>query len=182
MKKTRKMIVCMSYAALCVALAFLLPFITGNNRQLGNMLSLMHIPVFLCGLICGPVWGGVVGFVSPLLRTLLVGMPPFPAVAVPMAFELLAYGIISGVFNRFVFKKLKYPIGLYLSLIVAMILGRLVGGGVQFIMAGINNTTYSFGAMWTAYFATALPGIALHIVVVPLLVMALRRAKLTIEE
>ena len=182
MNKTRKMIVMMAYAALCLALCILLPFLTGNNRQLGNILSLMHIPVFLCGFICGPIWGGVVGFTAPLLRSLLIGMPPFPAVAVPMAFELLAYGVICGVFMKFVFKKVKYPINLYLSLIVAMVIGRFIGIAAKFVLAGINHTTVAFGALMTDYFITALPGIAVHIVIVPLLVMALRRAKLTVEQ
>ena len=70
----------MVLAALFVAIGFLLPFLTGQIQQIGNMLSPMHIPVLLCGFVCGPFWGLLVGAVTPLLRSLTLGMPPLIAI------------------------------------------------------------------------------------------------------
>ena len=75
----------MVLAALFVAIGFLLPFLTGQIQQIGNMLSPMHIPVLLCGFVCGPFWGLLVGAVTPLLRSLTLGMPPLMPVAAAMA-------------------------------------------------------------------------------------------------
>ena len=79
----------LTYSALCLALAIVLPFLTGQIPQIGSMLCPMHIPALLCGFLCGWQYGAVVGFVSPLLRMLMFGMPPV-YVAIAMAFELAA--------------------------------------------------------------------------------------------
>ena len=64
------------YSALFLALALLLPFLTGQIPQIGSALNPMHIPVLLCGFVCGWPWGLAVGLIAPLLRHLLFGMPP----------------------------------------------------------------------------------------------------------
>ena len=93
------------YSALFLALAYVLPFLTGQIQQIGNMLCPMHIPVLLCGFICGWQWGLAVGAAAPLLRSLtLVMPPPFPT-AVCMAFELAAYGAIAGLIETFAAQK-----------------------------------------------------------------------------
>ena len=96
MNQVRKIVI----AAVCLALCLLLPFLTGNNRELGTLFSLMHLPVLLCGIICGLEYGLLVGFTAPLLRSVMFGMPPMPIVAIPMAFELAAYGLVAGFLYR----------------------------------------------------------------------------------
>lgn len=86
------------YSALFLALALVLPFLTGQIQTFGQMLAPMHLPVLLCGFLCGPVWGLAVGAVAPLLRSMMFGMPPMFPTAVAMAFELAAYGLFSGLF------------------------------------------------------------------------------------
>ena len=88
------------YSALFLALALVLPFLTGQIQTFGQMLAPMHLPVLLCGFVCGPVWGLAVGAVAPLLRSLLFSMPPMFPTAVAMAFELAAYGLFTGLFYR----------------------------------------------------------------------------------
>ena len=85
----------MIQAALFLALAYVMPFLTGQIPEIGSMLCPLHIPVLLCGFICGAPWGLAVGFIAPLLRSLILGMPPFFPKAVCMAFELAAYGFIG---------------------------------------------------------------------------------------
>ncbi|MBR4906826.1 MAG: ECF transporter S component [Clostridia bacterium] len=168
----------MIYAALCLALCMVLPFLTGNNRMLGSILCLMHIPVLLCGIICGPWWGLAVGAVAPLLRSVTIGMPPLFPTAVAMAFELAVYGLISGLLYRALPKK---PWSIFVALIVAMLAGRLVSGAVQFAFLGLFHTQYSLQTFLTASFVTPWPGILIQIVLIPAIVFALDKAGLLPE-
>ena len=138
------------------------------------MLLPMHIPVLLCGFICGWQYGGVVGFVLPLLRHLMFGMPPL-LTAVAMAFELAAYGALTGLFYHLLPKK---PGFIYVSLIASMALGRVVWGAAKLVMAGLTSAAFPFSAFLSGAILTAWPGIAAQIVLVPALVLALRRAGL----
>ena len=177
MKKSN--ILKLTYSAVCLALAMLLPLLTWHDTMLGNMFSLMHLPILLCGFICGWEWGLPVGFIAPLLRSVLFGMPPLFPTAVAMAFELAVYGLLAGLLYKIFPKKNGF---IYISLIAAMIGGRIVGGLVQFIIAGFKNTSYTFSAFFTAYFVNAIPGIILQIILVPLIVMALRNEHLIANE
>ncbi len=168
----------MIYAALCLALCMVLPFLTANNPMLGNVFCLMHIPVLLCGFICGPWWGLAVGAIAPLLRSVTIGMPPLFPTAVAMAFELAVYGLISGLLYRALPKK---PWALFVALIVAMLAGRLVSGAVQFAFLGLFHTKYSMQTFLTASFVTPWPGILIQIVLIPAIVLALDKAGLLPE-
>lgn len=177
--KTRSSIIIrkLTYSALCLALAIVLPFLTGQIPQFGSMLCPMHIPALLCGFLCGWQYGAIVGFVSPLLRTLIFIMPPV-YVAIAMAFELAVYGAISGLLYRIFPRKVT---SIYLSLLTAMIAGRLVWGAVKFVMAGIQHTEFSFALFLSGAVTTAIPGIILQIVLIPVLVMVAEKAKLVLE-
>lgn len=164
----------LTYAALCLALTVVLPFVTGNNLALGNMLSLIHLPVLLCGLICGPGYGAAVGLVAPFLRFLIVSRPPLLN-AIPMAPELLVYGLVTGILYRVFPKK---AVWIFPSMLIAMLLGRIAGGTVKLLLLGLGYLdSYSFTTFLTAYFVTSLPGIALQLVVIPLIVLALKKGK-----
>ena len=146
----------MIYSALFLALAFVLPFLTGQIQQIGNMLCPMHIPVLLCGFICGWQWGLAVGAAAPLLRSLtLVMPPPFPT-AVCMAFELAAYGAIAGLMKRLLPKK---PLFTYVSLLISMAVGRLVWGLAMFICVGASGGSFGFKAFLGGAIINAVPGI-----------------------
>lgn len=163
------------YAAICLALAMLLPFLTGQVPQFGKALCPMHIPAFLCGFICGPVWGAVVGFISPLLRYMLFGMPILIPTGLSMVFELAVYGALSGILYKVFPKKTSF---IYVSLVISMLVGRIVAGiSMYFIMMG-QGKTYTMSTFISVNFITAIPGIILHIVVVPVIVIALKKAKL----
>ena len=169
----------LTYAALCLALALVLPLLTGQIPQIGQALSPMHIPVFLCGFLCGWPWGLVIGLIAPLLRSLLFGMPVFFPGACAMAFELAAYGFLSGLMYRLLPKKTGY---IYAALLIAMVGGRIVWGVARYIFAGIQGTAFTFAAFIAGAVTNAIPGIILHIVLVPLIVLALKRAKLVLNE
>jgi len=162
----------LTYSALFLALSMVLPFLTGQIPEIGAMLCPMHLPALLCGFICGWPWGLAVGVVSPLMRSVIFGMPPMMA-AIPMAFELGVYGAVAGLLYKALPKK---PLYLYLSLLTAMVCGRVVWGGVQFLMAGLQNTEFSFDLFLAGAVTSAVPGIILQIVLVPIVVLALNRA------
>lgn len=157
----------MVLSALFLALAFVLPFLTGQIPEIGSMLCPMHIPVLLCGFICGWPWGLAVGFIAPLLRSVILAMPPFFPTAVCMAFELAAYGASSGLMHRLLPHKKPY---IYCSLLIAMLVGRIVWGSAMFICLGLSGGSFTFSAFIAGAFTNALPGIILQIILIPVLV------------
>ncbi len=166
----------LTLSALFLALALALPFLTGQIPQLGSALLPMHLPVLLCGMICGWPWGLAVGLICPLLRTLLFGMPPLMPTAIAMAFELGAYGAFAGLlYARFAQK----PARVYLALIGAMLLGRVVWGLVSWgLYSLILAKPFTIALFLAGAFVNAWPGILVQLVLVPLVVVALEKAKL----
>ncbi len=160
-------------SAVCLALCMVLPFLTGQIPQIGNALSPMHIPVLMCGLICGWQYGLAVGFAAPLLRFLLFGMPPIMPTGLAMMFELAAYGAFSGLLLQFLPKKLYC---LYASLIGAMLGGRIVWGIARFVLGQIVGPAFTFPLFLSGAFVSAVPGIVCHILLIPPVVIGVRRA------
>ena len=156
------------YASLFLALALVLPFLTGQIPQIGAMLTPMHFPVLLCGFLCGWQWGIAVGFSAPLLRSVLFGMPVMYPMAVCMALELATYAAVAGMLYRVFPKKRRF---LYVSLIISMIFGRLVWGLARFLCAGLDASTFGLSAFWTGAVAMSVPGILLQLLIVPALVI-----------
>lgn len=160
----------------CLALCLLLPFLTGQIPQIGNMLSPMHIPVLICGLVCGWPYGLIVGFIAPILRSLIFGMPPLFPTATAMAFELAAYGAMSGLLYKLLPKKVIF---LYTSLIGAMLFGRIIWGITMIVLMGITGGAFTFTAFMAGAFTNAIPGIICHILIIPPIVLGLKKAGLS---
>lgn len=173
MKKKRN-IRTMILAAMFLALAYVLPFVTGQIPQIGNMLCPMHIPVLICGYICGPVWGMGVGMLSPLLRSVMIGAPHLFPTAICMAVELAGYGGVAGILYK-IFPPKK--IFIYISLVSAMILGRIGWGIVMFVCMQITKEEFGMAAFIAGALTNAIPGILLQIVLIPVIVMALKNEK-----
>ena len=166
-------------SGLFLALALVLPFFTGQIPQIGEMLCPMHLPVILCGFVCGGGWGAAVGFVAPLLRYLLFQMPPIYPTGLAMSFEMAVYGFVCGwLYLRLSGHKWR----IYPALISAMVLGRVVWGIVRLILAGLSAQSFTMAAFISGALLTAIPGILLQLVLVPLLVTALERAKVMPHE
>lgn len=164
----------MILAALFLALAYVMPFLTGQIPEIGAMLCPLHIPVLLCGFFCGWPWGLAVGFIAPLFRSLTLGMPPPFPTAVCMALELAAYGAITGLMHRRLPRKKPY---IYCSLLTAMLIGRLVWGAAMFVCLGIKGGSFTFAAFLAGAITNAIPGIILQLVLIPILVMVLDNPK-----
>lgn len=165
-------------SAMFIAIGIVLPFFTGQVKQLGDMLLPMHLPIFLCGLICSWQYGLAAGFILPILRSLIFGMPPLYPNAIPMAFELGIYGFMVG----FIYEKApkKNLVWLYLSLIIAMLAGRIVAGLVKTVMFGMAGTPYSFEVFITSSFVKAVPGIIIQLVIIPSIMLLIKKTKIKV--
>ncbi len=169
----------LTLSGVCLALCLILPFFTGQIPEIGSALCPMHIPVLLCGFVCGWQYGMVVGFLAPLLRFALFQMPPLFPTGTAMAFELATYGIATGILYR---KLPKKNSNIYIALIGAMLAGRVVWGIVQVILAGITKTPFTWQAFVAGAFLTAVPGIICHIILIPPIVIMLKKAGMTENE
>ncbi|MBR6787677.1 MAG: ECF transporter S component [Clostridia bacterium] len=163
----------LTLAAVCLALCMILPFLTGQIPEIGSMLCPMHIPVLLCGFLCGPAWAAVVGAVAPLLRFMIFGMPPLFPVGVAMCVELATYGAVSGLLYHALPRK---PMYVYVSLLSAMVAGRVVWGVVRLVLSGVSGTAFTWAAFLSGALTQAIPGMILHIVLIPAIVLALQKA------
>lgn len=177
-KMTSRQIRTLTYAALYLAIALVLPFITGQIPEISKALSPMHIPVLLCGFMCGWPWGMAVGFIAPLLRGLLFGMPVLFPTGVAMAFELAVYGAMTGYLYSVLPRKKWIT---YAVLVIAMIAGRLVWGLVHVVLAGFTGNEFTFATFLAGAVTGSIPGIILHIALIPILVIAMERAGLSLN-
>lgn len=171
---TKKQIYNLVVAALCIAIGVVLPIAVHGIPNAGSVLLPMHLPVLLCGLLCGPVYGLGCGLLTPLMSSLITGMPG-PAYLPSMICELAVYGLIAGLLIYFVHTGNKTA-DLYISLAGAMLAGRIIYGIVNALIFRAGE--YSMSIWLTASFVTALPGIVIQLVLLPLIVLGLRKAKL----
>lgn len=166
----------LTMAAMFLAIGMVLPFFTGQIPQIGNMLLPMHLPVFLCALICGWKYGSLMAFVLPLLRSVTFGMPPLYPTALAMMFELATYALIVGI----LYQKSRWQCirALYRCMIASMIGGRIVWGIVQTILLGIGGNAFGFQAFMAGAVLNAIPGIILQLILIPSIMVALDKTKL----
>ncbi len=163
----------MVLTAMFIAIAILLPLLTANIDGYGRMLCPMHIPVLICGAVCGWQWGMAAGFISPLLRSLLFTAPIMYPTAVSMAFELAVYGAVIGIMLYILSGKAERLASIYISMIIAMIAGRLALALARFAMYGMIGTPYSWNVFVAEAVTSAVPAIVLQFAVIPPIVYAL---------
>lgn len=162
--------ICLS--AMFFSMGVILPFFTAQLKEAGDSLLPMHIPVMLCGLICGAKYGFTVGFILPFFRAALFSMPPIYPNAVWMAFELATYGFVIGA----IYNKKRDRVGwVYISLIIAMISGRVVWGISKTILLGIGGSSFTFTAFLIGGFADAFLGILLQLILIPSIMIILNK-------
>ena len=155
-------------SAFFLSLSYVLPFLTGQIPKIGSMLCPLHIPILLCGFVCGWPWGLVIGFIAPLLRSLTLGMPPLFPTSISMAFELATYGFVAGMMYKYLPKKKVY---IYLSLLVSMLLGRMVWGITMLVCTGIEENSFTFSVFLLEAFVNAIPGIIIQIILIPAIII-----------
>lgn len=166
----------MVLSAMFLGIGLVLPLVTGQIKEIGDSLLPMHLPVMLCGLICGYKYGLFIGAVLPFFRSVTFGMPPIYPNAVWMAAELAAYGFVIGfLYCRLKQKNLK---SVYISLLSAMVLGRIVWGITKAVLLGFGGKAFTVSMFLVGGFADALPGIILQLVLIPLIMTVLNKMKM----
>ena len=170
-EKTQKIVL----TAVFLSVGLVLPFLTAQIPQIGERLLPMHIPVFLCSLLCGWQYGAVCGLILPLLRSFLFGMPELYPSAFSMAIELPAYAIICGLIYL-CFKK-KNLIAIYVSLTSAMLGGRVVYAIVQSFILGLGEDGFTLSIFIAKAFVRPFPGIIIQLILIPSIVFALNKIK-----
>lgn len=163
-------------SALFLAIGLILPFFTGQIKEIGDSLLPMHLPVMLCGLICGWKFGGAVGLMLPFLRSLTFGMPPLYPNAVWMALELAAYGLVIGLlFSR---KKNYSRVYLLICLAISMLSGRIVWGIAKAVLLGVAGKPFGIEAFLVGGFVDAVPGLILQFILIPLIMEVIYRSRI----
>lgn len=162
------------FTSLCIAIGLLLPKFINliPIAYPGAVFLPMHIPVLLCGFICGLPYGIVCGLITPLLSFIITGMPPIFPIGISMAFELATYGALVAMMYHLTGGKI------FSSLIVAMIGGRIVLGLVNMVLFQFTDHTYGVTIFVTSAFITALPGIVIQLIIIPIIIRALKHAKI----
>lgn len=161
--------------AICIALCCVLP-LAFHSVGLGTTFSPIHIPVLLCGLICGGGYGVICGCIGPLLSSVITSMPG-PAMLPSMVPELMAYGLIAGLMMKLVHTKKLYA-DLYISLGTAMVLGRVIGGIAKALVYMGSGEAFTLAIWASSYFVSTAPGIVCHLILIPIVVLALTKARL----
>ena len=171
MTQTKKL----TLSAFFIALGIVLPFFTGQIPQIGNLLLPMHIPAMLCGFICGGPSGFLVGLITPILRSLLIGRPMMMPTAIGMAVELATYGLVSGL----MYSKLQTKrFGIYISLLTAMIAGRITWGLISIVLYGILSNPFTWQYFMAETLLNSFPGIILQLILIPAIIYGLQRTHL----
>lgn len=162
----------LTLASVCIALCVVLPIAFHSIPDAGSVFLPMHIPVLICGMICGWPYGLICGLMGPLLSSAITGMPPI-AILPAMMIECGTYGMVSGIMLKLVHTRSTYG-DLYIALVVAMLAGRVLSGIAKALifMPGMAMTAWI-----TASFITALPGILIQLVFLPSVVLTLMKAK-----
>ena len=163
--------------AVCIALCYVIPLMFHGIQNAGSIFCPMHIPVFICGLICGWQFGLLCGIAGPALSSALSGMPP-AAILPSMMVELAAYGTAAGLMMKLVRTKSTYA-DLYISLIVAIVCGRVLAGLAKALI--FARGSYSMSAWIAGSVVTSWPGTIIQLVFIPTIVFALMKSHLIPE-
>lgn len=162
-------------AGLLLALGLVTPMAFHLFGGTGPVFLPMHIPVLIGGFVLPPFLALILGMVTPIVSSVLTGMPVIFPMGVIMFFELGIYGLVASLASR------KLRLSSIPSLIIAMIAGRLAAGIVVFVLSSgfavkMNAIAFVKGAV-----VTGIPGIVIQIIFIPSLVYAINRISKSIE-
>jgi len=165
----------LTLTAMFLATGIILPFLFGQIPQIGSMLLPMHIPVFLCAFICGAQYAAPMAFILPLFRSLVFARPNFYPEAISIAFEMAVYAIVAGLIWKF--SKRKNLLSVYISMLPAMVVGRLVRCTVQIALLSLANIPFTFPSLLTGIIIAGIPGIILQLIIIPAFMLITKKSK-----
>jgi predicted membrane protein len=163
--KTRKIVI----SGLLIAIGVFLPVIFHSMSMGGQIFLPMHIPVLIGGILLGPLYGSLVGVITPILSSFFTGMPPvFPMLPI-MVFELGTYGLTAGYISKL------YPKKVFVPLLAAMFDGRISAGLVVFVLSRFFGVSIKPLFFLKGAIVTGLPGIIIQLIIIPPIVIALKK-------
>lgn len=178
-KKASNITLKLVVSALMLALSIILPaVISMGSQRLGQIFLPMHIPVMLCGIVCGTPYGIIIGLMAPLLKSVITGLPVITS-AVSMAFELATYGGMCGMLYKVFPKKIGY---IYPNLLISMVVGRIVNGSINYLITTASDNDFVLSSFITLTTVNALPGIVIQLALIPLVVLSLRKTRFMLNE
>ena len=166
----------LSYSAILMATGIVLPFFTGQIPEIGNMLLPMHLPVIVAGLVCGWKYGAAVGFILPLLRSLMFSRPVLYPSAIAMALELCTLAAVCG--SLFALSRHSCIYSLYRALICGILASRAVWGVAMSLLMLGGAEGFTFTAFILGAFVNSALGIFFELILVPLIMVALGKARI----
>lgn len=166
-------------SGLFIAFGLVLPFFTAQIPSIGSKFLPMHLPVLISGFVSGWQYGLIVGLIVPIFRSVLFGMPPMFPTAVAMALELAVYGCMTGLMYKLLPKR---DIFIYAALIISMFCGRIAWGIASVFLYGLSGTAFTWEIFMAGAFFNAIPGIIIQIIIVPIIIITLRKAKVIENE
>ncbi len=155
-------------AALLLMLSVALYKFFGSVRIFGGYLCVMQAPILLCGLLCGPVLGGLAGVAAPFICSLLFNSPAMYPDTYALAVELVFFGVMCGVLYKTMYQNV------YVSLLLSMYIGKTA---YEFMMKFLSNA-YSAESFLNDVFYGCIPGIIVIIVILPLIAILLDKTGL----
>lgn len=167
MNKTKRLTI----ASMFLAIGIILPQAFHVIPNAGNIILPMHIPVLICGFLCGPIYGLIVGLLTPVVSHLIFSMPPVIMLG-QMIVELSLYGLLTGIFNKYL-NISNEILKNYLSLVFSMLIARIVYGVFNSLL--FRAGSYSLTIWVSSAFITALPGIVIQLLIIPVLVKTLNK-------
>ncbi len=168
----------LTLSAMFLSLGVVLPMLTGQIQQIGSMLLPMHIPIFLCALICGYKYGIATALILPLLRSFVFGVPNLYPEAIAIAFEMAAYALVAGL----MYENSKWQCirSLYRALGISMISGRIARTIVQLFLLGATGKPFVFGLYFTSVIVRGIPGVILQLILIPAIMILCHKTKLVL--
>lgn len=159
----------MVISAAMAGLALVLP-VAFHLTGLGSKFLPMLLPLLLNGFFVTIPWAVLTGALAPLISSVATGMPPlYPPVAVAMSIEGAVLGGVAAALYRGRRRRL------WIALLAAIALGRGSALATTFLLARLFSLPPAFAS--AAVLVQGLPGVALQVAVVPLVVAALSRRR-----
>jgi len=153
--------------AMIMALGLTLPM-AFHAVGLGSKFTPMLLPLLLNGFLSPLGWAVLIGGLTPLVSSLTTGMPPlYPPVAVVMSVECMVLAATA----RFVYCATRGRV--WPAAVAAVVCGRAVSLSLSWLVASYLDLPQRLSV--AASFVQGLPGIALQLSVVPLIVVLIHR-------
>ena len=149
-----------TWTGILIGIGILLPYVTAHLWGIkGTVFLPMHYSIFITSIFCGPLCGLIAAITTPVLSSVLTGMPQFFPMLPVMVCELLVYGCLTAVLQR----KIK---NIYGTLLVSMVAGRLVHGLVFALLMQFSGAAVTFST--AAFFVVeGIPGTVAQLILLP---------------